>query len=128
MATLHSVIKRDNALNVPTGFKGLLLPNLYKIWWRAKWNLEHQGQSEGIILVKGESKTIWEAIKEAHSREGQGGVSPSASNVFNHSFNKYLLKSFHVPSKVPRAGNAITTNTDMVLPSESLEPRRKPWS
>lgn len=56
MAALHSVITRSNALNVSICFKGLLLPNLYKIWWKAKWNLERQGQSEGTILEKGERK------------------------------------------------------------------------
>lgn len=54
MATLHSVTKRDNALNVSICFKGLLLPNLYKIWWKAKWNLECQGRSEGIAVEKRE--------------------------------------------------------------------------
>lgn len=52
---------------------GLLLPHKsIQDLLESKWKLEVQGQSEGIFLEKEESNTKQVALKEVHSREGQG--------------------------------------------------------
>lgn len=64
---------RDNGLNVSIHFMGLLLPHKsIQDLLESKWKLEVQGQSEGIFLEKEESNTKQVALKEVHSREGQG--------------------------------------------------------
>lgn len=54
MATLNPVITHHEGM-MPWMFQFALrdfcyLINPYKIWWKAKWNLECHGRSEGIIL------------------------------------------------------------------------------
>lgn len=128
LSTESSLITRDNGLNVSIRFKGLLLPN------KATGDLG-EGKMETWI-----SRTIWWNLlrkgREHHRTGSRKGSSLKrrprwprsiSSNVFNHSFNKYLLKSYYVSSKVPKSWEYIMTNTDMVLPSESLESNRKCW-
>lgn len=70
---------RDNGLNVSIHFKGLLLPNKsIQDLVEGKMKLEVQGQSEGILLEKGENNTKHKAIKEVHSRENQGVLEAEA--------------------------------------------------
>ena len=87
------------------------LLSLYKIQWKVKWKLEFLGQSEGIFLERVKSNTIWGKIKDTHLRETQGSLEAQALNIFNDSFNKYLLKGYSVRSKVPWVENTLMENT-----------------
>lgn len=121
-------ITRDNGLNVLIRFKGFLLFNkvirdlgegkmeiwISRIIW---WNFFRKGR-EYYRIGSRKGSLFKRRLRWFRS---------ISLNVFNYLFNKYLLKSYYVFSKVLKSWEYIMINIDMVLFLESLEFNRKCW-